>query len=59
MKVLNRFVTSVTVTAVRQVLDHAEDLDLSKDQLLKIMDCSSGQSWFGSNFTKIKWATRL
>ena len=57
MKVLNNFVTSVTVTAVRQVLDHAEDLDLSRDQLLKIMDCSSGQSWFGSNFTKIKWAT--
>ena len=57
MKVLNNFVTSVTVTAVRQVLDYAEDLDLSREQLLKIMDCSSGQSWFGSNFRKIEWAT--
>ena len=57
MKVLNNFVTSVTVAAVRQVLDHAMDLDLSRDQLLEIMDCSSGQSWFGSNFEKIEWAT--
>ena len=52
IKVLNNFVTSATVTAVRQVLDYAEDLNLSREQLLKIMDCSSGQSWFGSNFQK-------
>ena len=57
IKVLNNFVTSVTVTAVRQVLGYAEDLDLSREQLLKIMNCSSGQSWFGSNFQKIEWAT--
>ena len=55
-KVLNNFVTSVTVSAVRQVLDQAENLNLSTAQLLKIMNCSSGQNWFGSNFEKIEWA---
>ena len=55
-KVLNNFVTSVNVAAVRQVMDQAEHLNLSKAQLLKIMDCSSGQNWFGSNFEKIEWA---
>ena len=58
VKVLNNFVTSATVAAVRQVLSQAPSLNLKPDKLLEIMNCSSGQTWFGSNFEKIEWASK-
>lgn len=58
IKVLNNFVTSASVVAVRQVLAQASLLNISENKLLKIMSCSSGQSWFGSNFENIEWAKK-
>lgn len=58
IKVLNNFVTSATVAAVRQVLSQAPSLNLKTEKLLEIMNCSSGQTWFGSNFEKIEWSRK-
>ncbi len=58
VKVLNNFVTSATVAAVRQVLSQAPSLNLKPGKLLEIMNCSSGQTWFGSNFEKIEWSSK-
>ena len=58
IKVLNNFVTSATVAAVRQVLSQAPSLNLKPEKLLEIMSCSSGQTWFGSNFEKIEWSSK-
>ncbi len=58
IKVLNNFVTSATVVAVRQVLSQASVLNLKTEKLLEIMNCSSGQTWFGSNFEKIEWSRK-
>ncbi|HFC04214.1 MAG TPA: NAD(P)-dependent oxidoreductase [Rhizobiales bacterium] len=55
-KVLNNFVAASTVVAVRNVLYHAKSLGLDKQTLLDVMQQSSGQTWFGSNFDDINWA---
>lgn len=55
-KVLNNFVAASTVVAVRNVLHHAGNLGLDEQILLDVMQQSSGQTWFGSNFNKIDWA---
>ena len=55
-KVLNNFVAATTVVAVRNVLKQAEVLGLDKSTLLKVMEQSSGQTWFGSNFDALDWA---
>ncbi len=56
-KVLNNFVAASTVVAVRNVLHHADALGMDKQTLLSVMEQSSGQTWFGSNFKKINWAS--
>jgi len=55
-KVLNNFVATAAVTAVRQALDWADELGVDRAKLLALMHDSSGQSWFGSNFDKIEFA---
>lgn len=56
VKVLNNFVAASTVVAVRNVLRQADHLGIDKQTLLKVMDQSSGQTWFGSNYNNINWA---
>lgn len=56
VKVLNNFVASCSVLAVRHVLSEAKNLNISSEQLLKILNCSSGKNWFSDNLNKIDWA---
>ncbi|MEM7056320.1 MAG: NAD(P)-dependent oxidoreductase [Pseudomonadota bacterium] len=55
-KVLNNFVAGASVSAVRQVLDWADQLGVDEDRLLALMHDSSGQTWFGSNFDTIEFS---
>ena len=56
VKVLNNFVASCSVVAVRHVLSEAKYLNISSEQLLKILNCSSGKTWFSENLENIDWA---
>ena len=56
VKVLNNFVASCSVVAVRHVLSEAENLNITTSQLLKILNSSSGQTWFSENLENIDWA---
>ena len=56
VKVLNNFVASCSVVAVRHVLSEANNLNITTDQLLKILNNSSGQTWFSENLENIDWA---
>ena len=56
VKVLNNFVASCSVLAVRHVLSEAKNLNISSEQLLNILNCSSGKNWFSDNLNKIDWA---
>jgi len=56
-KVLNNFVAASTVVAVRNVLHHGDALGMDQKTLLNVLEQSSGQTWFGSNFDKIDWAS--
>ena len=56
VKVLNNFVASCSVVAVRHVLAEAKNLNISSQQLLNILNCSSGQTWFSENLNEIDWA---
>jgi 3-hydroxyisobutyrate dehydrogenase-like beta-hydroxyacid dehydrogenase len=56
VKVLNNFVASCSVVAVRHVLAEAKNLNISSQQLLNILNCSSGQTWFSENLKDIDWA---
>lgn len=55
-KVLNNFVAASSVTATRRVLDWAADVGLDERRLMALMNDSSGQTWFGSNFDLIEFA---
>ena len=55
VKVLNNFVASCSVIAVRHVLSEAKNLNISTDQLLEILNCSSGKTWFSENLYSIDW----
>lgn len=55
-KVLNNFVASSSVAAVRQALDWADALSVDRARLLALMHDSSGQTWFGSGFGRIEFA---
>ncbi len=55
-KVLNNFVGASSVAATRQALSWANDLGLDEGRLLALMNDSSGQTWFGSNFDQIEFA---
>ena len=56
VKVLNNFVASCSVVAVRHVLCEAKNLNITTNQLLKILNSSSGQTWFSENLENIDWA---
>tara|TARA_A100001011_G_C14269223_1_gene826198 strand:+ start:96 stop:941 length:846 start_codon:yes stop_codon:yes gene_type:complete len=56
VKVLNNFVASCSVVAVRHVLSEAQNLNITTSQLLKILNSSSGQTWFSENLENIDWA---
>mgnify|MGYP003324934773 FL=1 len=56
VKVLNNFVASCSVVAVRHVLSEAKNLNITTKQLLNILNCSSGQTWFSENLDNIDWA---
>ena len=56
VKVLNNFVASCSVVAVRHVLSEAKNLNITTDQLLKILNNSSGHTWFSENLENIDWA---
>ena len=56
VKVLNNFVASCSVVAVRHVLSEAKYLNISSKQLLEILNCSSGKTWFSENLENIDWA---
>ncbi len=56
VKVLNNFVASCSVVAVRHVLSEAKNLNITTNQLIKILNSSSGQTWFSENLENIDWA---
>jgi len=56
VKVLNNFVASCSVVAVRHVLSEAKNLNICPDQLLEILNCSSGKTWFSENLHSIDWS---
>ena len=56
VKVLNNFVASCSVVAVRHVLSEAKYLNISNKQLLEILNCSSGKTWFSENLQSIDWS---
>ena len=55
-KVLNNFVAATSVAATRQVLADARGLGIDPQTLLDVMNDSSGQNWFASNYHKTHWA---
>jgi 3-hydroxyisobutyrate dehydrogenase-like beta-hydroxyacid dehydrogenase len=56
VKVLNNFVAASTVVAVRHVLSEAKNLGIGTEQLLNILNCSSGKTWFSENINSIDWS---
>ena len=56
VKVLNNFVASCTVVAVRNVLSKSNSFGIKPKQLLDVLKDSSGQTWFGNNLNGIDWA---
>ncbi|MEM7670244.1 MAG: NAD(P)-binding domain-containing protein [Pseudomonadota bacterium] len=55
-KVLNNYLAALSTIGVRQALDWADQLDVDEEALLAVMNDSSGQTWFGSNFDRIEFA---
>ena len=56
VKVLNNFVASCTVVAVRNVLSKSKSFGIQPKQLLNVLKDSSGQTWFADNLEKIDWS---
>jgi 3-hydroxyisobutyrate dehydrogenase-like beta-hydroxyacid dehydrogenase len=55
-KVLNNLLAASGTVMTRLVLDWAKDAGLDADNLLQLIDKSSGQNWFASNFDQIEFA---
>ena len=55
-KVLNNYVASACVVAVRRVYARARELGVDFDALRSVMKASSGATWFGDNFHDIDWS---
>ncbi|NOX72974.1 MAG: NAD(P)-dependent oxidoreductase [Alphaproteobacteria bacterium] len=55
-KVLNNLLAASNTVMTRLVLDWAGDSNLNQDKLLQMIDKSSGQNWFASNFEQIEFA---
>ena len=56
VKVLNTFVAASSVLSVRHVLAESERFGIQTNKLLKVLSCSSGQTWFGTNIKYIDWS---
>ena len=56
VKVLNNFVASCSVVAVRNVLSKSMSFGIRPNQLLDVLKDSSGQTWFANNLNDIDWA---
>ena len=55
-KVLNNYVASASVVAVRRAYARARELGVDLDKLRAVMSASSGATWFGDHFHDIDWA---
>ena len=55
-KVLNNFVASCSVVAIRNVLSKAKSFGITPNQLLDVLKDSSGQTWFSNNLGNIDWS---
>ena len=55
-KVLNNLVAAAATAATRTALAWGEHNNLAREQLLAVLQTSSGQTWFGSNFDKIEFS---
>jgi 3-hydroxyisobutyrate dehydrogenase len=55
-KVLNNYVASASVVAVRRAYARARELGVDLDKLRAVMSASSGATWFGDRFHDIDWA---
>ncbi len=55
-KVLNNYVASASVVAVRRAYVRARELGVDLEALRSVMKASSGATWFGDNFRDIDWA---
>ena len=54
IKVLNNFVTA-NCSFCKTGHYQARRMNINIENLLKTIDCSSGQNWFSSNRAKIEW----
>ena len=55
-KVLNNYVASASVVAVRRAYARARELGADLDALRSVMMASSGSTWFGDHFDDIDWS---
>ena len=55
-KVLNNFCAASSTAATRTVLRWAAQLGVDEDQLLAVLNDSSGQNWFATNFHRVEFA---
>jgi 3-hydroxyisobutyrate dehydrogenase len=55
-KVLNNYVASASVVAVRRAYARAIELGADLEALRSVMKASSGATWFGDNFQDIDWS---
>ena len=55
-KVLNNYVASTSVVAVRRAYSRARELGADLEALRSVMKASSGATWFGDHFHDIDWS---
>ena len=55
-KVLNNYVATASVVAVRRAYKRAQALNVDVQALRRVMAASSGATWFGSNFDAVDWS---
>lgn len=55
-KVLNNYVASASVVAVRRAYARAKELGADLETLRSVMQASSGATWFGDHFHEIDWS---
>ena len=55
-KVLNNYVASTSVVAVRRAYARARELGVDLAALRSVMQASSGATWFGDHFNDIDWS---
>ena len=55
-KVLNNLLAASHTAMTRLVLDWADALEVDTKRLLALIDASSGQNWFASNFEEIEFS---